>query len=379
MNPLPSSKPALETTTRNSVENDLERHLDPPFDDSEFPRQELSGAVATHLVKHLAPRTALDVGCARGFLVDALVREGVDAHGIDISEDAISEAITEVRDRLSVRDITEPLDGCWDLVICVGVLEHINGVEAQRALDYMTAVTDLVLFSSTPRQYDDPAHVNVHAPADWAEWFALRGFFRRTDVDVSGISHWATVYERRHMSAPSVVHLYEAELAPLREEVLEKRAALLAMQVQLDGLRSDHADAQEWLVDTSVERVLSLTDQVLGLQAELGQLRYTYERFTREAEARIEEERDRRRFRTPQVDDSPAILRSRLLTEGELRQALARQLLEETARADEAQRQLEAIRAAQSALAEAVDPAPRSGRALPSLRRMAVHALRRVR
>lgn len=374
MNPMPSSKPTLGMTTRDYGESFVENILALASDESQNLRQEFFEAVATHLVKHIAPRTALDVGCAKGYLVDALVQEGVDAYGIATSDSAVDDAATEVRDRLTVGDITEPLDGFWDLVICIGVLERMGQVEAQRALDHITAVTDLVLFASSPRLYDEPAYINVHPQADWAEWFALRGFFRRTDVDVSGLSRWATLYERRQLSAPSVVHLYETELTPLREEVQDKRQALLAKQRQLDELKSEQGDEQEPLVDTSVERVLRLTDQVLGLQAELGQLRYAYERFTREAEVRLEEERNRRRFLAPQIAESTEIVRSRLRTERQLRQTLARRLSEETARSGEAQRRLEAVLATQDTPSAQPDTPSAALRAVTLLRRIGASA-----
>lgn len=138
--------------------------------------------------------------------------------------------------------------------------------------------------------------------------------------------------------------------------------------------QSVQAVGLDQLVDTSVERVLSLTDQVLGLQAELAQIRYTYERFSREAETRIEEERDRRKFQAPQIEESAAILRSRLLTERELRQTLARRLLEETARADEAQRRLEAVLATHNTASAQPDTPPAPLRAARLLRRIGARA-----
>ena len=39
------------------------------------------------------PRTFLDVGCAYGYLVEALRDLGVDAYGVDVSEYAISQVM----------------------------------------------------------------------------------------------------------------------------------------------------------------------------------------------------------------------------------------------------------------------------------------------
>ena len=48
------------------------------------------GSVADRIVADIGPASALDVGCAMGFLVEALRRRGVDAFGIDVSEYAIA-------------------------------------------------------------------------------------------------------------------------------------------------------------------------------------------------------------------------------------------------------------------------------------------------
>src|SRR5262249_36252556 len=55
------------------------------------------GSVADHVVKDIGPRTVLDVGCAKGFLVEALRDRGVDAYGLDVSEYAIGQPRDDIR------------------------------------------------------------------------------------------------------------------------------------------------------------------------------------------------------------------------------------------------------------------------------------------
>jgi SAM-dependent methyltransferase len=350
------STTALSTTTEDYAENYYRTGLGPPYEESEPHWERFFGAVASHLVEHVAPATALDVGCAKGFFVDALVRLGVDAYGTDISEYAIASASARIRDRVSVHDLTIPFEGHWDIVSCIEVIEHMAPVDAQRAIDNITAVTDLVLFSSTPHDFVEPTHVNVHPAADWAEWFATRGFFRRTDIDVSGLSPWAVLFERRRLAPPSVVHLYETELASLREEVIAKREGLLRAQRHLDQLQAEQAAAQESaegrleaeeeepeahddqppsLADmVAVERVLTLTDQVIGLRAELGEAQYRYDRYRHEVALQAAEAVAERPAADGGID---GVTRARLAAEIELRQSVSRQLDEQRARAEAAE------------------------------------------
>jgi len=55
------------------------------------------GGIADRIVREINPRTALDAGCAMGFLVEALRERGVEAYGVDISEYAISQVHPSVK------------------------------------------------------------------------------------------------------------------------------------------------------------------------------------------------------------------------------------------------------------------------------------------
>jgi len=129
------------------------------------------------------PSSVLDVGCARGLLVQAFCEQGIDAYGFDVSQHAIETAHPDVVSRLSVGS-AEEIAGSWDLITCIEVLEHMEPTAADRAIDSMCAASDRVLLSSTPFDFSEPTHINVREPAAWAASFAERGFFRRTDVDL---------------------------------------------------------------------------------------------------------------------------------------------------------------------------------------------------
>ena len=61
-----------------------------PYEEENW--RQFFGGVADAIVAQLAPKTVLDAGCAKGFLVAALRERGVDASGFDLSEVAIAEA-----------------------------------------------------------------------------------------------------------------------------------------------------------------------------------------------------------------------------------------------------------------------------------------------
>ena len=253
-----------------------------PYDESEPHWPRFFGEIAEHIVDQLAPATVLDAGCAKGFLVAAFAERGVDATGIDISKYAVEAAVEGAQGRLRVQSLTEPLEGHWDLVTCIEVLEHMVPTDTQQAIDNICAVSNRVLFSSTPHDFQEPSHVNVKPVATWVSWFAARGFFRRTDLDLSYISPWATLFERRALTAADVAYLYEVEIAPLREEVTVKRGELLEAERRIGLLLADLDEARgpaptELEGRYDIDRVLSLIDQVIGLQAEMAEQRYRHD------------------------------------------------------------------------------------------------------
>ena len=161
-------------------------------------------AVAERIRAVTNPSSVLDVGCARGLLVQAFCEQGVDAYGIDVSQHAIETAHPDVASRLSVGS-AEQVEGSWDLITCIEVLEHMAPVAAERAIDSMCAASDRILMSSTPSDFEEPTHINVREPAAWAASFAERGFFRRTDVDLSFLAPWTVLFERADVTRRELV------------------------------------------------------------------------------------------------------------------------------------------------------------------------------
>lgn len=244
--------------------------------------------IADRIVALTNPANVLDVGCARGLLVQALGQHGVDARGIDISAHAIETSDPSVRDRLAVQT-ADQVTGRWDLITCIEVVEHMSPADAELALDAMCAATDRILISSSPGDFTEPTHVNVREPAAWAASFAERGFYRRTDVDLAFLTPWAVLFERANLSSRDVVHRYERWAYPMRVEVLEKRAALLAahqaLQEQagssvgdeLEAMKRELEDVRSQLREAQ-HQALTTRDYAMGIEAETGRLRRDLQR-----------------------------------------------------------------------------------------------------
>lgn len=255
-----------------------------PYDDEAY-WSEFFGRVADGIVAQLAPRRVLDAGCARGFLVAALRERGVEAEGFDLSEVAVAEAVEAARPFVRVGSLTDPIEGTYDLVTCIEVIEHLDPADADRAAANLGAAAERVLLSSTPGDLDEPTHVNVQPPERWSQLFATHGLFRDFRHDVSFLSPWAALYRRDPArTLAEVVHDYDREWSRLRAETIETRTALLRLQERLETLDKP---AEPQPSDTEEElrkEILRLRDLVAGAESAAGSARGRVEEMKAELE-----------------------------------------------------------------------------------------------
>lgn len=190
--------------------------------------RQLFEGFAEAIVAELAPSTSLDLGCGPGLLVEALRRRGVDARGVDISEHAIEHAAEGARDFCRVGSVTDPIEGTFDLIVCIEVLEHVPQEYADGAVAQMASHARHVLFSSSPDDFKDPSHTNVQPTDYWIGLFGRHGMYRDLDFDASFISPQAICFHRPD-SVLQVVRAYERRYFRLTQELREVREANVAI------------------------------------------------------------------------------------------------------------------------------------------------------
>ncbi|WP_321936407.1 glycosyltransferase [Paraburkholderia sp. J8-2] len=168
-----------------------------PYDRSVAHWGEFFGKIADELIRTFRMRRVFDAGCAKGFLVEALWERGVTAFGRDVSRYAISEIRADVRKFCSVGSLTEAIKDSYDLITCIEVLEHMPEDEALIAIANMTSAADIVVFSSSPSDFDEPTHVNVRPTIYWMRAFAKHGFVPLIETTLYSITPYALAFQRR--------------------------------------------------------------------------------------------------------------------------------------------------------------------------------------
>lgn len=206
------------------------------------------GGIADRIVQDLRPGRVLDVGCAMGFLVEALRERGVEAFGVDVSEYAVEHSAPEIRPHLWVGSATADLRGRYDLIVCIEVLEHLQTADSEQAVANLCAHADDILFASSPLDQGELTHFNCRPPEYWAQLFGASGFFRDTEYDPGAyIVPWAVRFRRSAEPPQRLAASFERLYWWLRNENHSLRESALGQRRELaEALaRRDEAVANE--------------------------------------------------------------------------------------------------------------------------------------
>ncbi len=161
---------------------------DAPYRRGESQWETFFAMLARRIAEDLQPDSVLDAGCAIGFLVEALRNRGIDAWGLDVSEWAISQVPGSIKPYCSVASLTDEINGHFDLVTMIEVIEHLPDSVAEPVIANIARHAESVLLSSTSDGFEEATHINVRTPDHWARLFAAQGFVRDFDYDASYLS-----------------------------------------------------------------------------------------------------------------------------------------------------------------------------------------------
>lgn len=241
--------------------------------------EEVFGNFADRMVREIQPQKVMDVGCAKGFLVEAFRDRGIEAYGIDISEYAVADAREDIRKYCAVQSVLNPIQDKYDLVTCIEVLEHLEPEDIALAVQRICEMSDDIIFSSTPFDYREESHISVHPAEYWVEQFTYQGFFHDIQYDCSYISVQAMRFRKGSKTKMELLREYEREIFRKQQEVTALRQSLLTsgQNVQI------YQKAYQEHVDQINEK---LNPQIRQLEEEL---RQKESGFRKELEQKTEE------------------------------------------------------------------------------------------
>ncbi len=130
------------------------------------------------------PKNCLDVGCGTGGLVKWLRFFGIDAHGVEISPDALELADPSLKPYLKEADIIKlPYEeNQFDLVVTFDVMEHLERGRIKKAIDETLRVSKKYVL-----------HKIYTKENLWITWFHARDF---SHVSVLNRRHWQRMFSQ---------------------------------------------------------------------------------------------------------------------------------------------------------------------------------------
>ena len=100
------------------------------------------------------------------------------------------------------------------------------------AIGHMTKATDVILFSSTPYDLDEPTHFNVRPLVYWLQAFRDQGFSPDLDFDAGFVCSHAILFRRGEQTlSDEVLRLY-ANFLHRRREIILRDGRIHALQTE---------------------------------------------------------------------------------------------------------------------------------------------------
>jgi hypothetical protein len=158
---------------------------DAAFYDTIRPGVQSSARIVVPMVmRHIGPRTVIDVGCGEGWWAQTFADCGCDVLGID---GAYVES-SPLGDRFLPYDLTQPFVpplAHVDLAVCLEVAEHLPATRAASLIEDLCTVAPVVLFSAAMPGQGGTGHINEQPIRYWVDLFHGCG------MAVSGALRWA--------------------------------------------------------------------------------------------------------------------------------------------------------------------------------------------
>lgn len=147
--------------------------------------------ISESIIREFNPQLAIDVGCGTGNLLAELNRKGVKVLGFEYSQAAIDMCRSK---GLSVKkfdlESQESLNEKADLVISAEVAEHLPAKCADRFVDLLTNISDIVLITAATPGQGGIDHVNEQPNEYWIEKFLARNFQYQKELTMKLRQEW---------------------------------------------------------------------------------------------------------------------------------------------------------------------------------------------
>jgi O-antigen biosynthesis protein len=239
-------------------------------------------AIADRLFNYLAPQSVLDVGCAKGFLIEAFSNRGVATYGFDYSDFAISSVREDFRPFVFTANAADnsafnKFQDDYDLITCIEVVEHMPRQEAVKAIQNMCQHSQAIFFSSTADDFSEPTHLTVLPRIEWLKIFLKHNFCPDYSFDIYDlIPHGILLrkIEDPTLSIQKLIEYYELNFDYLKtsqSKITKLNSEIINLEAKLELEQSELERSQLQLQQTQAQLEVSQL-QLQQTQVELEHL-----------------------------------------------------------------------------------------------------------
>lgn len=134
--------------------------------------------IAYSIVQSFRPFSVVDVGCGTGVLLDRLQTHGVKVKGLEYAQAALDLCQRRQLDVIKFDVETDRLSkiGKADVVVSMEVGHQLHEASADRYVDLLCQIADLVIFSSETPGTKDRYPRNAKPHSYWIEKFGQRSY-----------------------------------------------------------------------------------------------------------------------------------------------------------------------------------------------------------
>ena len=144
----------------------------------EGPAVRSAGTISDSIMAEFGPKRVIDVGCGTGALLEVLREKGCEVCGLEYSNAALRYCRARQLD-VTKFDIERDLfndSRTFDVAISTEVAEHLPEKAADRYIDLLTRLAQIIIFTAAPPDQGGRDHVNEQPPSYWISKYRQRGF-----------------------------------------------------------------------------------------------------------------------------------------------------------------------------------------------------------
>lgn len=149
------------------------------YDDQISRSYESANIYIHHLLKYFRPKSIIDVGCGRGTWLKAFEEHGATrCLGLDGYWNSQKQMLSKTIEFYPT-DLSQPsfaVNSDWDLAMSLEVAEHLPESSSDDFVEFLTNLSDAVLFSAAFVNQGGDNHINEQLHSYWALKFCQFGF-----------------------------------------------------------------------------------------------------------------------------------------------------------------------------------------------------------